>query len=180
MSHVCRITLRPFLESDIDRLLHWVGPGESDLVQWAGMAFQWPLTRGDLESHVAMARPSTRLIFAAVNDDGAVIGHVELGNIDTHHRSARVGRMLVGHPDHRGKGCGAAILKRVLEVAFDDLRLHRVALGVYDFNAPAIRCYEKVGFLREGTQRDAARVGDNWWSLLTMSLLDSEWTSSRD
>jgi RimJ/RimL family protein N-acetyltransferase len=53
--------------------------------------------------------------------------------------------------------------------------LHRISLGVFDFNERAIRCYEKVGFSREGLLRDARRFKDYYWNLIEMSMLEHEW-----
>jgi RimJ/RimL family protein N-acetyltransferase len=48
-------------------------------------------------------------------------------------------------------------------------------LGVFDFNTPAIRCYTKAGFILEGTLREHAKVGDQYWNCHMMSLLRKEW-----
>ena len=52
--------------------------------------------------------------------------------------------MLVGNKNVRGKGIGQLMMEEILKVAFDELRLHRVSLGVFDFNVSAIACYEKA------------------------------------
>jgi len=43
----------------------------------------------------------------------------------------------------------------VLAIGFDEIGLHRIDLGVFDFNTRAIRCYEKCGFVQEGLAREA-------------------------
>lgn len=63
----------------------------------------------------------------------------------------------------------------LLNIAFNDLSLHRVGLGVFDFNESAIRSYEKVGFVKEGLLRDVRKMGDEYWSLWEMSILEDEW-----
>jgi RimJ/RimL family protein N-acetyltransferase len=45
---------------------------------------------------------------------------------------------------------------------------------VFAFNDAAIRCYERVGFTREGTLRDARRYEEEYWSVVVMSLLESK------
>ena len=63
-----------------------------------------------------------------------------------------------------------------LEVAFRDLRLHRVDLTVFDFNAAAIACYERAGFSVAGRLRDLRRLRDEeYWTALVMSILEDEW-----
>jgi RimJ/RimL family protein N-acetyltransferase len=71
------------------------------------------------------------------------------------------------------------MVREVCRVAFDELQLHRVALGVFDFNASALRCYERAGFQREGVKRDLRLVGNTYWSLVEMSMLEEEWEKLR-
>ena len=55
--------------------------------------------------------------------------------------------------DWHGKGVGSALMRAALEVADRWLELSRLELTVYTDNAPAIRLYEKFGFVREGTHK---------------------------
>ena len=51
------------------------------------------------------------------------------------------------------------------------LGLHRIELEVYAFNPRARRVYEKVGFVKEGTLRDALLWDGKWVDAEIMSLL---------
>jgi RimJ/RimL family protein N-acetyltransferase len=53
--------------------------------------------------------------------------------------------------------------------------LHRLELKVFDFNRPAIRVYEKAGFVFEGTARESVPMEDGFWNTITMSILRPEW-----
>ncbi len=99
--------------------------------------------------------------------------------IDRKNKSARVGKVLVGDKNVRGKGIGQQMMKEILKVAFEDLNLHRVSLGVFDFNVSAIACYEKAGFTKEGLHRDSRKNGDEYWSLWEMSILEYEFMTNR-
>ena len=173
------IKLEPFTEADIDQLIGWV-PSEKFLLQWTGPGFSYPLDRGELKNHLVQAPGENPdcLIFKAVNSEtGETVGHGELLAIDRRNRSATVGRMLVGPPELRGKGIGEQIVRELLRVAFQELSLHRVVLRVLDFNKSAIRCYEKVGFKQEGLLRDVYKLGEEYWSMCIMSMLEDEWRS---
>ena len=61
------------------------------------------------------------------------------------------------------------------EVAFEELNLHRVGLGVYDDNQSAINCYQKSGFKTEGISRDIMWYNERWRSMIEMGMLDHEW-----
>jgi RimJ/RimL family protein N-acetyltransferase len=72
------------------------------------------------------------------------------------------------------------MIKEILKIAFDELQLHRVSLGVFDFNFSAIACYEKAGFIKEGLLRDSRKNGDEYWSLWEMSILENEWLKTKN
>lgn len=171
------IRLEPFEESDFDRLIQWCLSSDS-LVQWGGPAYEYPLTREQLKQHLEHASGASPecLIYKALRDrDGAIVGHGELGSIDRPNLSAKLQRILVGPMELRGRGLGTMIVRSLLRIAFQDLRLHRVSLYVFDFHESAIRCYERAGFKHEGRLRDVQRHGREYWSAVVMSMLRSEW-----
>lgn len=75
----------------------------------------------------------------------------------------------------RGNGIGTTALRLLLDICFANLDLHRVSLAVFDFNEAAVRCYEKVGFRKEGLMREARRVGGEYWSYYEMSIFYREY-----
>lgn len=171
------IALRPFTAEDVPVLLGWITSPEF-LVQWGGSGFSWPLDAEQLERTLlppAEAEP-TMLAFTAVEkESGEAVGHIELLAINRGNRSAIVGRVLIGPETLRGQGLGTEMVRAVLRIGFEELGLHRLGLHVFDFNASAIACYEKVGFRKEGRLRDAYRIGDSFWSVYAMSMLEEEW-----
>jgi RimJ/RimL family protein N-acetyltransferase len=81
-------------------------------------------------------------------------------------------------PSARGRGIGEALVRAVQRAAFEDVGVHRLALGVYPHNETAIRLYERLGFVREGLLRETAYVSGTWWSSIEMSILEHEWAES--
>ena len=175
------ISLRPFTRADMPRLIGWVdGAGPEFLVQWAGTKFAFPLDEAQLEAHLAEAEgpEATSFVFAAVDDDnGEVVGHVELSKLDRQNMSATVSRLLVGDATARGKGTGAQIVTHLLDKAFRELDLHRVDLYVLDLNLAAIRLYESLGFKTEGHFVEARRAGGKYWNVYYMAMLKEQWLS---
>jgi len=170
---VTDLFLRPFDRLDFDRLLGWIDSPEA-LVQWAGPFFHFPLDAQQLETYRASGEGAApiRRIYTACVAAGEPVGHIELNEIDEH--SARLCRVMIDRR-RRGQGLGQAMVRRALQVGFDDLHLHRIDLGVFDFNTAAIRCYEAEGFAREGHLREVRRVGGAFWSLGLMAILEDEW-----
>ncbi|MGM7719926.1 GNAT family N-acetyltransferase [Metabacillus sp. Hm71] len=171
------IKLSFFERSDFNQLISWIDSPEF-LLQWGGPVFNYPLTESQLETYIknANGEHANTFVYKVVNDKtSAVIGHISLGQVDRKNRSARVGKVLIGDQQARGQGIGQQMMTEILKVAFDDLHLHRVSLGVFDFNTAAIACYEKAGFKKEGLLRDARKIGDEYWSQWEMSILEAEW-----
>lgn len=167
------LLLRPFARQDFARLLAWIDSPVA-LMQWAGPLFRFPLDEGQLEAYrsAAVGETATCRIYTACDADDEPVGHIELNDLDGH--SARLCRVMID-PSRRGQGLGRVMIRRALQIGFDELHLHRIELGVFDFNAAAIRCYELEGFVKEGHLRDARRMGDGYWSLDLMSILEQAW-----
>jgi RimJ/RimL family protein N-acetyltransferase len=176
-----RIRLVPFTSSDVERLLGWIRSPE-ELMLWTASSFGFPLTREHIEGHLRDSAErgdrQLRRIFKAIEDGlEKAVGHIELGAIDPRNRSVRIGRVLVD-PARRGQGLGAAMMRAAVAMAFRELGMHRVELGVFDVNPAAIACYERVGFQRDGVRRDSFLVSSEparYWSEVIMSVLESEW-----
>lgn len=171
------IRLEPFDRDDFAQLIEWADSPEF-LLQWGGPGFDYPLDEQQLEKYLANSNhaDAEKWIYKVVEaQTGEVVGHISLGAIDRKNRSARIGKVLVGDKNKRGKGIGTWMMREILRIAFEELQLHRVSLGVFDFNQSAIATYEKVGFVKEGLLRDCRKMGDSFWSLIEMSMLEEEY-----
>lgn len=173
--HKQMIQLKYFEKKDYKQLIAWI-ESPKFLLQWGGPGFHYPLDEAQLDRYMGKAnKEGAETLIYKVLDSNTIIGHISLGKIDLNNRSARIGKVLVGNQNTRGKGVGQQMILSILEIAFEQMGLHRVSLGVFDFNAPAIRCYEKAGFTKEGLLLDARKYGDEYWSLWEMSMLEEEW-----
>ncbi|KEK22437.1 GNAT family N-acetyltransferase [Bacillus gaemokensis] len=173
------IKLEYFERRDFKQLIDWID-SEEFLLQWGGPAFTYPLQEKQLEKYIENANYENADVFVYKVIDQKirkVIGHISLGKIDRINKSARIGKVLVDDASLRGKSIGKKMMEAVLNIAFEQLCLHKVSLGVFDFNTSAIACYEKVGFVKEGLLRDARKMGDKYWNLWEMGILENEWCS---
>ncbi len=170
------IKLEPFIKEDFKLLISWITTPEL-LVQWSGAHFKYPLDHSQLETYISSANQenSSEYIFKVIEaETGDVIGHISLGRIDRVNETARVGKVFVS-PAARGKGYASQMIQQILFLAFKDLKLNRVSLGVFDFNRGAFRIYEKAGFQKEGLLRQTNKVAGEYWNLIEMGILRSEW-----
>jgi RimJ/RimL family protein N-acetyltransferase len=163
------IHLGKFEKLDYDRLIHWIDSEESMII-FGGQVFDFPITSGQLDTYL---HESNRAVYKVIKTDTKeIIGHAELNAIDLRRSTARICRVLIGDEQHRNKGYGSLIINELVRIGFNEFKLHRLDLGVYDFNKQAIRCYEKCGFKIEGLLRDNMRFGKIFWSSYNMSILN--------
>ena len=163
------IELHKFEKSDYNRLIDWIISEES-MIQFSGPMFKYPISGDQLDNYI---KPSNRMIFKVIiSETQEVIGHAELNNVDPKNKSARICRVLIGDPKNRNKGYGQLVIKELVRIGFNELDLHRIDLGVFDFNHQAIECYKACGFEIEGHFRETYRVGNNYWSTYNMSILN--------
>ena len=99
-------------------------------------------------------------------------GNVSLNSFDYILRSCSFAIMMSGK--YKGQGFGLEASSLMLRHAFQNLNIHRVYLGVVEWNKPAIKLYEKLGFKRDGLLRDAFWAKGQFHNLLYYSIFKNE------
>ncbi|MDT4925977.1 MAG: hypothetical protein QOG01_3690 [Pseudonocardiales bacterium] len=105
--------------------------------------------------------------------DGSFLGEAVLNEFDPDNNAANYRVWLAG-PRLFGQGYGTEVTRLVIDYALDVVGLHRLSLGVYDFNPRAARVYEKCGFRHEGRRRDALHWDNRWHDELLMGILATD------
>ncbi len=80
----------------------------------------------------------------------------------------------------QGRGYGREALALLFDFVFDELNLHRVSLTVFAHNVRAIRLYEQLGFVHEGTAREFFQRDGQRHDMHHYGLLRREWVAVRD
>jgi len=166
------ILLRPAKESDLEAYFAFLQDTEMNLLTGSQKAF----TREEIEAWIRKISVKNEDRFDSIiilKETGELLGEVVLNDIDHTNKSANI-RIGIQGTQHRGKGYGTEALLLLLRYGFEKLNLHRVHLGVYVFNPRAIHVYEKIGFHREGVERDALYMDGKFHDLITMSMLEDE------
>lgn len=173
------LELRKFEKTDFDRLISWV-PDERFLIQWAGPLFTWPLDEAQLDKYLreTEGEKPKRYVFKAIRmADNEVVGHVEFDYINYEESTGTLSRVLIGEPKNRRKGYGTEMIKLAIDFAFDKICLSRINLAVFDFNEPAISCYEKTGFREYDFKKEPDRKKEprikfrnEYWKCIMMKL----------
>jgi len=109
----------------------------------------------------AQSDRSLCLFISPKEDPGLVIGAVNLRNVI---RGAMLGATL-GYglaPDVVGKGYMTESVRRVVEIAFDELGLHRIEANIMPRNVRSLAVVERAGFVREGLSPRYLQIAGKW------------------
>lgn len=107
---------------------------------------------------------------------GTAIGEIHLSRLPAnavHHRSTEIGIDIL--PGFQGKGYGREAIEWALDYAFRRAGLHRVRIRAFEWNAGALRLYEKIGFKIEGREREALWHEGRFWDGVEFGMLEQEW-----
>lgn len=170
-----RVMLREYRQEDYQSIRHWVN--DRATTEFLSAIFWFPQSETDTTdfmNRAMRATPNAAFFVIADVKDQSYIGQMDIFEINWKIRKGTMGT-VIGSDEHRGKGYGTEALKLLIEYAFGVLGLERLELDVYADNARAIRCYEKAGFVHEGTRRHAAMVNGRYADVRTMSVIKPDW-----
>ena len=162
------ITLGPILPTDFPSLFRWADDYETGLLNEPYRPAVW---KNQEEFWLNIGRDMSRVYFAIRRIGApAIIGYVQISNIDSVHRSALIG-IRIGDEANRGQGFGSDALKLAITYCWNHLNLSRISLVAFETNDRAIRLYSSLGFEREGLVRRAVFIDGRWLDLVLMGLL---------
>ena len=111
-------------------------------------------------------------LYLLVLKNAAPAGYAILRGLASYNRSIELKRFVIAEPGH---GLGRQALKVILHTAFREYAAHRFWLDVFEDNARARHLYRSIGLVEEGLLRQCVRRGDQYRSLLVMSMLENEY-----
>lgn len=105
-----------------------------------------------------------------------LIGFARLYHIRWAHGYAQV-QIGIGESGERRKGYGCEALSLILQYAFEELNLYRLAAWIPEYNQPALQLFQALGFAEEVRRREAVNRETRRWDLIHLALLKEEWTT---
>ncbi|SNT03092.1 Protein N-acetyltransferase, RimJ/RimL family [Anaerovirgula multivorans] len=169
------LMLREFQKEDLPHIREWVN--DPDIANNLSDIFMYPHTLNETETFlngILEGKFSDEKHFIiAEKVSGDYIGQMGLLKIDWKNRTAEVG-IVIGKKDLLGKGIGTEAMRLLQQFAFERMNLNRLELTVHDFNARAIKCYEKSGFTLEGRLRQKYYFNGKYTDIIIMSILKEE------
>jgi RimJ/RimL family protein N-acetyltransferase len=169
------VTLRPLTLADVPAVMAGLADTESTRLTGTHQRF----TTEEVETALrGWAQRDDRIDMAIVERaTGEHAGEVVLNELDADNLSCGFRIALTSR--HTDRGLGSEATRLILGHAFDTVGVHRVELEVFAFNPRARRVYEKVGFVYEGTKRQALRWQRDWIDTHVMAMLADDWAAHR-
>lgn len=156
------VKLRLASANDLDFIL-----AQESRDDFANLILRW-----SREEHTNNLNSRDKCYFIVEDDLDRSIGYFILSGLTSPHRNIELTRIVMAEP---GRGNGKLALRLIVKKVFEEYGAHRFWLDVFEFNQRARKVYQSVGFREEGVLREAVKRGDEYYSLVILSLLDREY-----
>lgn len=171
------IRLRPFYETDVDRLFEAVVESKEALspyLFWCHENYSREETASWIALQTSQPEMPEEYNFSVVDDaTDALLGGAGISHISYVNRTANLGYWVRSGVE--GKGIATRAASLVLGFCFGQLDLMRVEIDVQTDNPKSARVAEKLGAFREGILRNKIFVNGKSRDAFCFSLLPGEW-----
>lgn len=137
-----------------------------------------PSTHEEYEMYLRRQRRASQVSFLVVDPESdELIGVVNVNEIVRD--SCKSGSLgYYAFTPHSGRGYMLEALRRVVGLAFGELRLHRLEASIQPANSRSIGLVEGLGFTLEGTSRRYLKIRGRWRDHQRWALLAEDWRAS--
>jgi RimJ/RimL family protein N-acetyltransferase len=115
---------------------------------------------------------SATIRLVALSQEGnqtRVVGWCDISPVEREGFTHRAKLGMGVHKDFRRRGIGTRLINEAIGRA-KEKGLERIELGVFASNTPAIKLYEKAGFIIEGVKKKARKLDGVYDDLIQMAL----------
>jgi len=167
-----KIYLRPVEPEDAK----FLSKGENDPIVREALFLALPVSFSTEQEKIEQYIKSKEAIVLIIVEKKTtkLVGQTAFFRIDYISRSA-IFYLAILDTAFWSKGFGSEATKLMVDYAFKTLNLNRIQLHVCAENAPAIKIYERVGFIKEGVLRQAMFRNGNYVDFWVMGILKSDW-----
>lgn len=173
-----RVVLRGVTRDDVDLTARWLDDNDVTRLLFRGLR---PAHGPALDEEWEREQRDPSIVNFAVCDraEGAFIGTTGLFGINAVMRHAEF-RVFIGDKQYWNRGVGTECAKLMVVYGMERLNLNKVWLGVNAANVGGARAYEKAGFVREGILRQEQYRNFEYYDVIRMSILRTEYAARRD
>lgn len=163
-----KVFLRAFQDEDLPMITRV----ENHPDPRATLFYSKPTTIKQIEERILgfVNDPNSICFTICEKESGQEIGQTLLLRIDWVSRSS-IFYIGIADKENWSKGFGSETTKLMIDYAFSTLNLNRIQLHVSVENLPAVKVYEKCGFKKEGTLREAMYHENHFIDFYVMGIL---------
>jgi ribosomal-protein-serine acetyltransferase len=178
-----RFLLRPFRRRDADDMTEAVQASQMELNEWLPWA-HLGYAKGDATNYIRDSMKSWReeraydFAVRRLDDPDRHFGNISVWFISRSFKTGEIGYWV--RTDETSQGVATEIAARALQIAFEELKMHRVILRIAVGNRASERVAEKLGFFREGILREEIKVRGEWLDHSVWGLLEHEYKKNKD
>lgn len=132
------------------------------------------LTDEETERRRILNRQEDSVWFTITDPEGNIIGETGLLRMFPEWRCTDLS-IMIPDPEKQHRGYGTQAIRLMLDMAFDEYEMNRVAIGVVGLNTDALEFYKKIGFRQEGIQEQGYYYDGEYSDFVMMRILRSEW-----
>jgi RimJ/RimL family protein N-acetyltransferase len=172
------VRLRALEPTDAERAFQFIN--DREVTQFLMARYPWSLAA----ERDFVTESAKRIEFGDVRlaietkEDRVHIGMCGLHRARPEDRNAELG-IMIGDKSYWNGGYGTDAMMTLLRLGFEQMNLHKVALGVFDFNERAQAVYRRCGFVEEGRFREEVFQDGRYVDVVRMSVLRREFEALR-
>lgn len=173
-----KIRLRPLQEEDLPLLATWWNDPTWMVFQNANITPSPSSSTIDMFRAWSSNKDASSFGFSIEEiESKKLVGHATVWGIDPIVRAGTLGIIIGGQ--YVDQGLGTDAMRVLLRYAFEELGINKIELSVWEYNSRALRTYERVGFVVEGSRRAATFHAGQYWAQIQMGILKSEYLETR-
>lgn len=130
-----------------------------------------------LEEFIKSINPN-ELFLAIHTKEGKHIGNIRIHSINAKHGLAEYG-IMIGDKESWGNGYAKEATMSVLSHCFLKLNLRKITLGVVADNVGALKLYDTIGFVQEGTLIDHCFYNGEYKNIVRMAIFQNDWLNEK-
>lgn len=122
-----------------------------------------------LSSRLKLRKRDNHYSLGVFDKNGALVGGVSIMEVARGiSQTAFLGYMIFNN--YWGMGYGKEAVKAMIDIGFDDIKLHRIEAGIEPGNIRSIKLAKTLGMRREGLKKRAIFLRNQWVNLLMFTL----------
>ena len=140
--------------------------------------YMLPIDPAIVPEYVASLQASdTEAFFAILDENGEFVGTARIAHIDWRMGVGNIG-VMIGDKQSWGKGLATDVVRTLADYAFNLLSLRKLISAPSGGNVGMCRCFEKVGFRREGCIRQDLLIRGEYFDRICYGMFRDEFEAA--